>query len=127
MEKRPESEGTAQSRAFVQGVKAARTNVLVARIAERYRPQYHINMARADRLVSAMRNNPRDWRIERLKTVADRYGIPYRQPGTSHVTFAPKGAPPVTVPAHKPIKPVYVRKFVAMIDAWEQSRGEKED
>jgi hypothetical protein len=82
-------------------------------------------MARADKLVAAMRSNPRGWRIEQLKTVAERHGVPYRQPGTSHVTFAPKGATPVTVPAHKPIKPVYVRKFVAMIDALEQSRGKK--
>jgi hypothetical protein len=75
-------------------------------------------MARLDKLLDAMRRNPRgDWRIEDLRAVADRFGVPHRQPGTSHVTFAPEGAPLVTVPAHKPIKPVYVRRFVAMIDA----------
>jgi hypothetical protein len=75
-------------------------------------------MARPDTLLEAMRPNPRgDWRIEDLRVIADRYGVPHRRPGTSHVTFAPEGAPLLTVPAHKPIKPVYVRRFAAMIDA----------
>jgi hypothetical protein len=42
-------------------------------------------MIRPDKLLARMRRNPRgDWRIEQLKTIADRHGIPYRQPGTSH-------------------------------------------
>ena len=63
-----------------------------------------------------MRNNPRDWRIEDLISLADRYGLDYRQPGTSHVTFRAKSGEKVTVPAHKPIKPVYIKMFVALID-----------
>jgi hypothetical protein len=39
-----------------------------------------------------------------------------RQPGTSHVTFSYSGLPPLTVPAHKPIKPIYVIKFVALLE-----------
>jgi hypothetical protein len=71
-----------------------------------------------DKLLARMRRNPRaDWRIEQLKTIADRHGIPFRQPGTSHVIFAPPGKNVLSVPAHRPIKPVYVRQFVAMIDA----------
>jgi len=35
-----------------------------------------------------MRNNPLDWQIETLKDIAKRFGIDWRQPGTSHVTFA---------------------------------------
>ena len=86
--------------------------------AEWYRIWYHILMPGPDKLISRMRRNPRaDWRIDQLKAIADYYGIAYRQPGTSHVTFAPEGARGLTVPAHKPIKPVYVRRFVAMIDA----------
>ena len=81
-------------------------------------------MPRVDKLIAAMRRNPRgDWRIEQLKTIADRRGIPYRQPGTSHVTFAPAGKRGVTVPAHKRIKPVYIRQFIAMLDAEEHDDG----
>ena len=34
-----------------------------------------------------MRNNPRDWRIEDLLTVAKRYKIKVRTGGSSHVHF----------------------------------------
>lgn len=83
-------------------------------------------MARVDKLLTAMRRNPRaDWRIEDLKTLADRFGIPYRQPGTSHVVFAPPGRPVLSVPAARPVKPVYVRRFVAMIEA--EQKGAHDD
>jgi hypothetical protein len=74
-------------------------------------------MANADKILRAMRNNPRDWRIEDLKVLAIRFGIGFRQQGTSHVTFRNPGGGVVVVPAAKPIKPVYVRKFVALIDS----------
>jgi hypothetical protein len=75
-------------------------------------------MAQQDKLLARMRRNPRgDWRIEQLRTIADRYGIPFRQPGTSHVIFAPPGRGVLSVPARRPIKPVYIRQFVAMIDS----------
>ena len=67
-------------------------------------------------LIDRMRNRPRDWSIEDLKTLAARNGVEWRQPGTSHVTFTGNGVAPLTVPAHKPIKPIYVSRFVAMID-----------
>lgn len=73
-------------------------------------------MTKADKLLERMRNNPRDWSIEDLKVLAARHAIEWRQPGTSHVTFSRPGMIPLTVPAHKPIKPVYVTRFVAMID-----------
>jgi hypothetical protein len=73
-------------------------------------------MTKADKLLERMRNNPRDWSIEDVKTLAARHGIEWRQPGTSHVTFSRRGTMPLTVPAHKPIKPVYISRFVAMID-----------
>ncbi len=82
-------------------------------------------MARLDKLLSAMRRNPAgDWRIEQLKTVADRYGIAWRQSGTSHVTFRPPSGDKLTVPARRPIKPVYVRKFLALIEALETTDGD---
>ncbi|MAZ78250.1 MAG: hypothetical protein CMF39_06185 [Legionellaceae bacterium] len=73
-------------------------------------------MGRIDKIINKMRNNPRDWRIEDLKTVANRLGVVYRQPGTSHVTFRTQGGRQLTVPARKPIKPIYIKKFVELID-----------
>ncbi len=63
-----------------------------------------------------MRANPRDWRIDDLKAIAERVGIHYRQPGTSHVTFRFSNGSKITVPAHKPIKPVYIKQFLELLD-----------
>lgn len=73
-------------------------------------------MVTADKILARMRNNPRDWRLQDLTAIADRLGIDWRQPGTSHVTFSYAGLQPVVVPAHRPIKPVYVRQFLALVD-----------
>jgi len=76
-------------------------------------------MTKADKRLAAMRDNPRDWRIEDLETIAERHGVTWDQPGTSHVTFRAPGGGKLTVPARKPIKPVYVVQFVALIDSLE--------
>mgnify|MGYP003414005218 CR=1 FL=1 len=83
-------------------------------------------MSKVEKLLSKMRANPLDWDIEDLKTLAKRFGMDWRQPGTSHVTFSAVGLAPVTVPAHKPLKPIYVRRFLALIDAVEV-RDEKQN
>lgn len=72
-------------------------------------------MGKAEKLLERMRANPLDWRIDQLKTVAEAYGIDYRQPGTSHVTFRHPNGDKLTVPAHRPIKPVYAKKFVRLV------------
>jgi hypothetical protein len=77
-------------------------------------------MPSAMKNLQKMRNNPRDWRIEDLTTIADHLGIAYRQKGTSHVTFrTPKGET-LPVPADRPIQPVYVRQFMKLVDSLEQ-------
>ena len=73
-------------------------------------------MANAAKILDRMRNNPRDWRIEDLKVVANRYGVPCRQRGTSPAVFIHPVAGLVSVPCARPIKPVFVRQFVALID-----------
>lgn len=80
-------------------------------------------MSKIEKLLVRMRTNPRDWDIEDLKTLAHRFQVDWRQPGTSHVTFSAEGFVPVTVPAHKPIKPVYIKRFLALLEAL----GDKND
>jgi hypothetical protein len=75
-----------------------------------------LTMSKIDKLLTKMRNNPRDWKIEDIKAIADRFGIEYRQPGTSHVTFRAGTKEKVTIPARKPIKPIYIKLFIALID-----------
>ena len=74
------------------------------------------SMVKAEKTLARMRNNPRGWTIENIKTLAQRSGIDWRQPGTSHVTFSYPGVQPLTIPSHKPIKPIYVKLFLEMID-----------
>ena len=81
-------------------------------------------MARVDKTLARMRRNPTGWWIEDLKRLANRLGIDYRQPGTSHVTFSYPELRPVTVPSHKPIKPIYVRQFLRLIG---QVQGKVDD
>ena len=74
-------------------------------------------MSAHEKLFARMRNNQRDWRIDDLKAVANRFGIDWRNEGGSHHVFSFMGVDDdVCVPAHRPIKPVYVRQFVALVD-----------
>jgi len=74
-------------------------------------------MANAKKLLEKMRLNPRDWRIEQLEVVAKRYGINVRKSGGSHVVFEhPQWIELLCVPAHRPIKPIYVKKLVSLIE-----------
>ena len=75
-------------------------------------------MSKTEKILSQMANNPRDWRIEDLLKIANHKGLLVRQPGggSSHVTFGHQGSDRiVTVPAHKPIKPVYIKKFLGLL------------
>jgi hypothetical protein len=69
--------------------------------------RYHGRLANAAKILTGMRENPRDWRIEDLKVVAAGFGIVTRQHGTSHVVFYRPGMGSLlSVPARRPIKPV---------------------
>jgi predicted RNA binding protein YcfA (HicA-like mRNA interferase family) len=85
-------------------------------------------MSNATKLLESMRSNPRDWRIEQLHTVSRQYGIVVRSTGGSHHVFAHDlVADTVSVPAHRPIKPIYIRQFVALVDKVEAAQAEKEN
>lgn len=73
-------------------------------------------LSNAAKLIGKMRRNARDWRIEDLKIIADNLGIDHDQHGTSHVVFRHAKAGRLSVPAHRPIKPVYVRLFVDFVN-----------
>lgn len=73
-------------------------------------------MSKIGKMLEKMRQNPRDWRIDDIKVIADRYSIEYRQPGSSHVTFRFPDKQMLTIPAHKPIKPVYIKQFISLLD-----------
>jgi len=80
-------------------------------------------MSKADKILSRMRNNPRDWRIEDLERVASWLNMQMHRPasGSSHVIFShPSTDLVASVPDHRPIKPRYVRNFLALVDIIEK-------
>jgi hypothetical protein len=72
------------------------------------------------KLLEAMRSNPSGWTLAGLQTVARRHGIDWRHRGGSHCVFVRADGRTLPVPSRRPIKPVYVRKFVELVDGFER-------
>ena len=68
------------------------------------------------KLLTAMRRSPQDWQIGELQTVARQHDIGWRHQKSSHCVFIREDGRTLSVPAHRPIKPIYVRKFVELVD-----------
>ena len=73
----------------------------------------------ASDLLNRMRNNPAgDWHIRDVEAVCREHGLLFRAgKGTPHC-HAKHGAATeiLTIPARRPIKPVYIRKLVRYIE-----------
>jgi hypothetical protein len=79
----------------------------------------------AGKKLERMRKNARDWTIGDVVTVADEYGLEVRSPGGSHYTIShPEVDFHLTIPAKRPIKPVYIRNFVKFVDAIREKQNE---
>jgi hypothetical protein len=79
-------------------------------------------MAQAEKLLDSMRRNPRgDWTIDNLKTVCAPFGIAFEFPKRgSHCKVSHPSLPGrLTIPARRPIKPIYIMLLIEMIDALE--------
>jgi len=82
------------------------------------------NMTIADKRLKNMQANSKDWRIEDLQAIADSLGIEYRSAGGSHVVFRCTECCHVTVPAKRPIKPVYIKQFMALVKRVKERKNE---
>ncbi len=74
----------------------------------------------ASELPEDMRRNPTgDWRIRDVESLCRTYGLSFRFGKGSHVQLRhPAAREILTIPAHRPIKPVYIRKLVRYIDMY---------
>lgn len=79
-------------------------------------------MARIEKLVAAMRRNPRgDWTIEDVEAVCRAHGIACSAPtrGSHYQLKHPRIDGRLTVPSRKPIKAIYIQLLMDMLDAVE--------
>jgi len=76
----------------------------------------------ADKLREQMRANPRDWRIEDVLRACEAAGVACSPPrGGSHYKVKhPAMREILTIPARRPVKPVYIRALVSFLDRVEE-------
>jgi len=68
-----------------------------------------------EKTLAKMRRNQAGWLIEDLQRIAEGNDVEWRR---SHVIFAAAGVREiVSVPSKRPIKPVYIKQFLTLIDA----------
>ena len=80
-------------------------------------------MSSADKKLDKMRHNPAGWHISDVLALADRYGIEARTTGGSHYVLSHASCPEhLSIPAHRPIKPVYVKLFLVMVSTIRESQ-----
>ncbi|MCZ6804105.1 MAG: type II toxin-antitoxin system HicA family toxin [Proteobacteria bacterium] len=74
-------------------------------------------MSRWEKNLAKMRRNPRDWRIDDLEIIANKLGMMVHKGSGSHVVFRHVDATmALCVPAHRPIKAIYIQQFLLMVD-----------
>lgn len=64
-----------------------------------------------------MKANPKgNWSIDDVQALCEAWGISFRRGGGSHCTVShPKQPEILTIPANRPIKPVYIRRLVEFV------------
>jgi hypothetical protein len=75
--------------------------------------------SRGEKLLERMRANPRDWRIEDVAVLCASFGVACTAPrkGSHYKVKHESQAEMLTIPAHRPIKPVYIADLIRIIDA----------
>jgi hypothetical protein len=72
-------------------------------------------LSTAQKLIQAMTSNPRDWLIDQVHTVAKASGLTVHCPGGSHHIVRNAAGAKISIPAHRPIKEVYIKKLIRLI------------
>ncbi len=72
-------------------------------------------MSKTEKTITKMMQNLQGWQIEDLQAVANHYGIEWRHGDGSHCIFL-FGKRPLSVPAKRPIKPFYIKEFLARLE-----------
>ncbi|WP_223227994.1 hypothetical protein [Lutimaribacter pacificus] len=76
-------------------------------------------MGKAEKTFARMAANPRDWKINDIKSVCRRFGLFCDPPssGSHYKVYSDYLEGMLTIPAHRPIKPIYIKQFVSYAKA----------
>ncbi len=86
-------------------------------------------MSKRKKRLERLRQNPNNVSLDGLRRVLEDYGFEYRQTVGSHYTFTYilEGETRLfTVPFRRPVKPVYVKRAIKLIDQIIEEQGEDE-
>jgi len=82
-------------------------------------------MARKEKLLGRLRNNPNNVRFEDLDKLLQWYGFESRTPhGGSHYIYKRKGCRPLSIPRRRSVGRVYVKRALALIEECGDSQEE---
>jgi len=86
-------------------------------------------MSKRKKRLERLRQNPNNVSLDGLRRVLEDYGFEYRQTVGSHYTFTYilEGETLLfVVPFRRPVKPVYVKRAIKLIDQIIEEQGEDE-
>ncbi len=75
-----------------------------------------------ERFYERVSSNRKNCSFDDISRLLEAYGYVAKTPGSSHYTFRQHGRLPITVPKAKPVKTVYVRQVLDMIDELENEK-----
>jgi len=83
-------------------------------------------MTRTDKLLQRMARAPQgDWTMDDVRGLCEAHGARFRRGTGSHVTISHPALPEIlTVPAHRPIKAIYIRKLVRFVQDIRDQEGQ---
>lgn len=78
-------------------------------------------MGQREKLLERIRNNPKDVAFDDLDKLLQWHGFERRNPGGSHYVYSRAGATHLTVPRARPLRSVYVRQALALLESLQES------
>ena len=77
-------------------------------------------VSKKEKLLQAMKNNPKDVRFEDLKKLLTQYGYEAHNTGGSHWVFRKDGCNDEVVPYKKPVKAYYVIRALKSLGVYDE-------
>jgi predicted RNA binding protein YcfA (HicA-like mRNA interferase family) len=84
-------------------------------------------MSKRRKRLERLRRNPNNLSLDELQRVLEDYGFEYKRTVGSHYTFSYVLGGEIklfVVPFHRPLKPLYVKRALQIIDKMIETRGE---